>query len=731
MKKIININLSGRVIPIEDSAYESLQRYIESLRRHFVNEEGRDEIINDIESRIAELMNDKIKKGATAVTDEDIDQIINSMGRVEDFETDADETTGATADAGTGTYTSESARRFSGRLYRDPNDKIVGGVCSGIANYVNIDPAIVRLLFALLIFGAGTGLLIYILLWILLPVRPLFIPGTTQPRRIGKRLFRNPDDRILGGVAGGMAAYFNKEAWIFRLIFAAPIILNIFFGIMNGLFFFGGHNVFPRFFVGSFTGTFVITYIILWIILPEAKTPYDKMEMRGEDVDVNTIKQNVQESMGDLKTHLQNWGEEVKTSAQNLGNRAKEFADTRGKQFASEFGQTTRSTGSGFLRVIGILIKAFVLFIAGIIAFSLFVMFIVMLFSGGVVFGAAKQNLLNFFLDGFWEHAFFWGTVAFFFLVPVAAFITYLVRRIMKIRSRRHSLAYIFGTLWFVGIVSAAALASSIGRDFLRGERLDETITVAQPITNKMIVTVEEPPVRYTGDLWFIEDGRGWDLTADTMKLTDIKVRVVKSDNPNYTVTLQRFSRGRSGADALRRAGKIEYNVQSLDSVLTLGSGFGIDKYSKYRNQRVIVEIGVPVGKMIRFDESVADQFNNINIRFRDNNYSNRNNRRRVRTNDDWNWDSYFNWSPNVDYVMTESGTLKDVNDITTDITPQTNNIDSLQRAIDEKNRQLEEERRRLEELKRNRDAQRTSTTSAGDHKKESLIAIPFIPVII
>ena len=61
MKKIININLSGRVIPIEDSAYESLQRYIESLRRYFAKEESRDEIINDIESRIAELMNDKIK----------------------------------------------------------------------------------------------------------------------------------------------------------------------------------------------------------------------------------------------------------------------------------------------------------------------------------------------------------------------------------------------------------------------------------------------------------------------------------------------------------------------------------------------------------------------------------------------------------------------------------------------------------------------------------------------
>ena len=86
MKKIININLAGRVIPIEDAAYESLQRYIESLRRYFAGEEGRDEIINDIESRIAELMNDKIRKGTPAITEADIEEIISSMGRVEDFE---------------------------------------------------------------------------------------------------------------------------------------------------------------------------------------------------------------------------------------------------------------------------------------------------------------------------------------------------------------------------------------------------------------------------------------------------------------------------------------------------------------------------------------------------------------------------------------------------------------------------------------------------------------------
>src|SRR5262245_57405988 len=114
MKKIININLSGRVIPIEDSAYEKLQSYIESLRRYFANKEGRDEIINDIESRIAELMNEKIRKGASSVTDADVDEIIKSMGRPEDFDAEAAEATQDT----TNTQSTRQEYSYSGKQGR-------------------------------------------------------------------------------------------------------------------------------------------------------------------------------------------------------------------------------------------------------------------------------------------------------------------------------------------------------------------------------------------------------------------------------------------------------------------------------------------------------------------------------------------------------------------------------------------------------------------------------------
>ena len=172
MKKVININFQGRVIPIEESAYDMLKQYVESLRKFFANEEGRDEIINDIEGRIAELFGDSLKKGSTCITDEDVDGIIKSMGRPEDFEGDESK---VQTQLGEETKQQQQSRTFyegageapRGRLYRDESDKMLGGVCSGLANYLRVDPTIVRLVFALITFGAGTGILLYILLWII------------------------------------------------------------------------------------------------------------------------------------------------------------------------------------------------------------------------------------------------------------------------------------------------------------------------------------------------------------------------------------------------------------------------------------------------------------------------------------------------------------------------------------------------------------------------------------
>ncbi len=488
MKKIININLSGRVIPIEDSAYEKLQAYIESLRRYFANEEGRDEIINDIESRIAELMNEKTRKGVAAITESDVNEIIASMGRVEDFEAVEEEQVRTetekprpASEQYRSANTENRSRRIRGRLYRDSGDKILGGVCSGIANYLDIDPAIIRILFAIISFGGGIGFIAYIALWIILPPRDL--DGYS-----GKRLYRNPDERVIGGVASGLAAYFDKGVTSIRLIFAAPILLNILFSILSWPVF-DHANFLPNILVGSLTGTFIFAYIVLWIVLPEANSEYQKMEMRGEKVDVNRIRQNVQEGMGNVKDRMKEWGEEVKDTAQGLSGKARDFANTRGREFVSEAGGAVRSGSRGFGHVIGVLFKAFFLFIAGTIAFALFVALI-----GILIGGVAVWPIKDFILNGFWQNTYAIGTLILFLGVPVVGFIVWLLRRIMRVRSHSNYLGWTFGGLWFLGWIAVTLFVSSVFNDFrMSNNRVPGTeMNITQPSDGKLLVKVSE-----------------------------------------------------------------------------------------------------------------------------------------------------------------------------------------------------------------------------------------------
>ena len=190
MKKVININFQGRVVPIEEAAYDALKKYIESLTKFFEKEEGKEEIINDIEGRISELFADTLKKGSTCICEDDVNKIIASMGRPEDFETEevyVKEQLGGTDNKQNNNefknkYTDDYRERT--RLFRDDNDKILGGVCGGLANYLRVDVSVVRILFAILTFGAGTGFLIYLVLWVVLPSRYL-------KTNLTKRLYRD------------------------------------------------------------------------------------------------------------------------------------------------------------------------------------------------------------------------------------------------------------------------------------------------------------------------------------------------------------------------------------------------------------------------------------------------------------------------------------------------------------------------------------------------------------
>lgn len=170
MQRIINITMGGIVIPIEELAYSELDKYIGSLEMQFAGEVGRDEIIQDIENRIAELFSIRLQNGAQAIVRADVQKVIATLGDAYELNSEADaQSSSGNSNAGNShvpPYEPASARR----LYRNPNDKMLGGVCSGLANYFDVDPVILRLAFAIMFFTAGVGLLAYILCWIIIPI---------------------------------------------------------------------------------------------------------------------------------------------------------------------------------------------------------------------------------------------------------------------------------------------------------------------------------------------------------------------------------------------------------------------------------------------------------------------------------------------------------------------------------------------------------------------------------
>ncbi len=162
MNKTININLGGVFFHIDEMAYQKLKKYLEAIRRSLSDDpKGRDEIITDIESRIGELLSEKIKDIRQVVNENDIDEVVEIMGKPEDYMGDDE----MFNDSDYQTY----QRSNNKKLYRDGNDKFLGGVSSGIAHYFSVDVIWIRLAWLVAAFGFGFGFIVYPILWILLP----------------------------------------------------------------------------------------------------------------------------------------------------------------------------------------------------------------------------------------------------------------------------------------------------------------------------------------------------------------------------------------------------------------------------------------------------------------------------------------------------------------------------------------------------------------------------------
>ena len=233
MKKNISINICGTIYAIDEDAYQLLENYLQSMKNYFRNEEGGDEIADDIEHRVAELLWEYKEKGMTAVNIETIKEIINKVGNPADIDGEAS----SHSETSDGSYDrSEHSENFFSS------------------------------------FGDETSVF-----------------GKIKKNISTRRFYRNADNKMLGGICSGLADYFGVgDVTIWRL----AILVLAFVGWGFNMSFF--HHIFP-FNIINFTFNFLVplTYFVIWIVVPEARTAEDKLRMQGMDVNPENIREQV------------------------------------------------------------------------------------------------------------------------------------------------------------------------------------------------------------------------------------------------------------------------------------------------------------------------------------------------------------------------------------------------------------------------------------------------------
>jgi phage shock protein PspC (stress-responsive transcriptional regulator) len=255
MKKTFTISLGHSVFNVEEDAYDILKMYLDSIKNYFQKMVNDSEIISDFELRIAENFSSKLSSGKQYINLSDVKEVIQIMGSLDDFQEIYDDDD-QTEDV-------KEEKKENNKLYRDSSNRIIAGVCSGIAEYFKIDPIIVRILFFI---AVPLNLIVYIIFWIGIPSKD-FDPD------LRKILYRDKENGVIGGVAKGLSNYLKIDANIIRVVF----VVSLFFG-----------------------GAGLLFYLLLWFFTKEAKTIGEKMNMSGFNVNLSNIEDFIKKKTKNL-----------------------------------------------------------------------------------------------------------------------------------------------------------------------------------------------------------------------------------------------------------------------------------------------------------------------------------------------------------------------------------------------------------------------------------------------
>lgn len=499
MNKTIIINISGIIFHIEEDAYEILKVYINDVKRHFAQSPDSFEIVTDIENRIAELFNEILKKdNKQVVVKSDVEVIIAQMGTINDFASDEE------AETNEGPAATYNVKR---RLFRDEDDKTVGGVCSGIA------------------------------------------------------------------------AFFGWEAVWVRIITAILLFMSF--------------------------GTMLLIYILLWIVIPGAKTRAEKLAMKGEPINLENIKRSVEDELGTVKNHFSSAKNNVENSLKN-----------------NDFGGKVASFFSSIFNIIGEIIKGFFkifgVLLGGIILIGCLIALFALIASTIGVFGFSQFGPSEIYPFSLFMADISWSLCLAVIMVLVLPLIGLIILGISLITKKRilpiaASIAMVI--VWFVALGFAGAGATKIAKNFKQNASLRQTIELSNSSNNKYLLNISDYTLLTDADIEKFKNlDKRFNIQLDDkdFDFDNVKLTVEKSVTER-PILIQVFkARGRSFEAALEEAQKIKYTFSQQDSVLTFNSFCEIDRDGAWRDQQVDLTLQLPLNSTIIIDQKMRRILNGV-----------------------------------------------------------------------------------------------------------------------
>lgn len=495
MNKTIIINISGSIFHIEEDAYEKLKVYMTEVKSHFQKTEDSFEIISDIENRIAELFTEIIQaEEKQVIVMNDVERIIRTMGQAKDFENVLSEEE---------EFVTEKYQ-IKKRLYRNPDDKIVGGVCSGIAAYFDIDPLWVRLGLAVSILFFGTGLFLY---------------------------------------------------------------------------------------------------LIFWVIMPEAISRTEKLAMRGEAPTIESIRKSIEEEMGNVKRNFKNAAGEFRRTGEQ----------TPFRELITTLINMAHKVASVFILVVTKAVGIFIMAISGVISIALTISILAVL---GVVDKQIDAEIPLFMLRE--DHQslmyFAWFLVL---ILPVISIFLIGLRIVFNANPFNKISGWSMFSIWVLSLFVGGYYAVDTLGNFREEGRLQETKVITPSSINRFyLVSDYDEKYNYYDSVktqqYGLKDKMILKSNRHNFGFDNVELKIEKSISNEMKLVTTYLGRGTSESTAIVSAENIQYFFSQDDSVLTFPRFFKLKDNSSWRNQKIEMTLYVPFNTELIVQERVDRILHNV-----------------------------------------------------------------------------------------------------------------------